>query len=114
MACSINASPGNLLELSDSSGGCVDYNENLAHLLRRDATVPSELAKQNTNPLLVFHRIGEWPVGLIRWFAGTRHGAMTLGFTAAIILILVVHRPQVVGTVQNVTASPYALSNHVE
>jgi hypothetical protein len=43
-------------------------------------------------------------MGLIRWFAGTRHGAMTFGLTVGAILVLVVHRPQVVDTLQNVTA----------
>jgi len=43
-------------------------------------------------------------VGLIRWFAGTRHGAMIFGFTAGTILILVVHRPQVVATLRYVIA----------
>jgi hypothetical protein len=43
-------------------------------------------------------------MGLIRWFAGTRYGAMTFGLTAGTILVLVTHRPQIVATLQNVTS----------
>jgi hypothetical protein len=43
-------------------------------------------------------------VGLIRWFAGTRHGAVIFGFTAGTILTLVVYRPQVVATLRHVFA----------
>jgi hypothetical protein len=43
-------------------------------------------------------------VGLIRWFAGTRYGAMTFGLTGGTILVLLAHRPQIVATLHNISA----------
>jgi hypothetical protein len=43
-------------------------------------------------------------MGLIRWLAGTQHGAMAFGLTVGMILVLVVHRPQVVETLHNISA----------
>jgi hypothetical protein len=47
-------------------------------------------------------------MGLIRWFTGSRYGAMTIGLTAGTILVLMAHRPQIVTTLDNVTS--YVLS----
>lgn len=41
---------------------------------------------------------------LIRWLAGTHHGAMTFGLAVGMILVLVVHRPQVVATLHGISA----------
>jgi hypothetical protein len=43
-------------------------------------------------------------MGLIRWIAGTRHGAMAIGLTVATILVLVAHRPQIVATMHGISA----------
>ena len=43
-------------------------------------------------------------MGLFRWVAGTRHGAMAIGLTVGTILILLAHRPQIVATLHGISA----------
>ena len=41
---------------------------------------------------------------LIRWFTGTRYGAMAFGVIIGAFLIFVSHRQVILGTLQNITS----------
>lgn len=43
-------------------------------------------------------------MGLIRWVAATRQGAMAIGLTVGTILVLLSHRPQIVATLHGISA----------
>ena len=41
---------------------------------------------------------------LIRWFTGTRYGAMAFGALIGALLIFMAHREAILGTLQNITS----------
>ena len=43
-------------------------------------------------------------MGLIRWVAAMRHGAMAIGLTVGTILVLLAHRPQSAVTLHGISA----------